>query len=38
MNGCNGGSLRMLTVLFVTAWLAIVAVEGYAEARAVGVG
>ena len=36
MNSLHGISLRMLTVLLVTAWLAIVALEGYAEARAGG--
>ena len=38
MNGSHGISLRMLTVLLVTVWLAFVGLEGYAEARAGGGG
>ena len=36
MNDSFSGSLRMVTVLLVTAWLAFVALESYAEARAGG--
>jgi len=36
MHVSYGGFFRMLTVLLLTAWLGLVALEGYAEARAGG--
>ena len=36
MNGSHGRYLRLLTLLLATAWLGLVALENYAEARASG--